>query len=133
MPIIHSDPREVTVTAYSQMMLSKEETNRFQAACKAHGRTITQVATAISNLVLTEALLRVAGSRSSDLFEEVRSTLQSSTRFMTNTNTVNMVSYDSRERDYEAYATRSVNSSQTSTKILEKIKALLCVRSMGLH
>jgi hypothetical protein len=74
--------------------LSREETSKFQAACGAHKKTATQVATALLALAHVETSLRVAGRVGAERFKEVRAGYDSATHFVTGMNAISMVSLD---------------------------------------
>ena len=72
--------------------LTKDETARFHAACKSHGRTVTQAITAIACLVNAECALRKAGKADDAFYKEVVSGFKSATHFHTAVNAANAVS-----------------------------------------
>lgn len=70
---------------------SREATAKLHAVSKKHGRTITQVMTTLVAVVLSEALLRIAGRQGRERFEAVATGFKSSTVFPLGWNFVNHV------------------------------------------
>ena len=71
---------------------TREESARLHASCKAHGRTLTQVMTALLSLANVEAELRTAGNAGTEQFERVTSIYSKATHVFSCMNFVNMVS-----------------------------------------
>ena len=79
-------------TVVGKLELNKEDTARLHAACKDHGRTITQVATAFSCLANAEYSLRIAGGEDEAFFEETLDKFKAATHFQAPFNAINSVS-----------------------------------------
>ena len=71
---------------------SREETARLHASCKAHGRTLTQVMTALLSLAHVERELRVAEGVSDAQHVLVISAFLKASHIFSSFNFVNMVS-----------------------------------------
>ena len=76
---------------FGQLHLSVWETARFQAACKAHGRTVTQVGTALLGLAYAEATLRIAGNAGREQYDHVADTYEKATHILSGLNFINTV------------------------------------------
>ena len=71
--------------------LSKEVTSKLHAASKAHGVTITNVASAFLALAFTESLLKGAAKASEERFKAVYGGFTNSTHFLLPMNFVDQV------------------------------------------
>lgn len=79
---------------------SREQTNQFRAACRAHDRTVTQVATALFALADLQSALRNAGVVGVGRFKELQAGFKKATHFVSKFNAVDMVR---RSTDSEAH------------------------------
>ena len=95
MPFLYKPPIEEAEngedTLYGRLDFTQEETARFHSACKDHGRTVTQVFSALLNLAHVETALRSAGNAGLEQYQDVLSTLEMSTHIFSSMNSVNVV------------------------------------------
>ena len=102
-----------------RVCFSKEETERLHAVGKAHGRTVTQVATALLTLATAEVALRTAGSEGIERYQYIADTFAKATHLFSGMNAVNMVSlHDTRiiASEISLYTDISGTNSHPNTK-----------------
>ena len=83
---------EGDVMLFGHVHFTQEETARFHAACRAHGRTVTQVFYALLNLANVETSLRAAGNAGLEQYQAVLSAFEISTHLFSSMNFANMAS-----------------------------------------
>ncbi|KZT04207.1 uncharacterized protein LAESUDRAFT_728445 [Laetiporus sulphureus 93-53] len=114
--VSNDNPHGTDIT--SAVRLTPEETVRFHGACKAHGKTVTMVVTALQTLADLEASLHIAGKVGPERFKKVWSGYNTATHFP-----LSSLSIDMRQRMPEAY--RKFGLDQTTPLMAMDVVALL--------
>ena len=89
-----TDEKPSQTDFFSSLKLSRDETSKLHAACKAHGRTITQVTSALFTLADVQSALAVAGRVGAQRFKDVLDGFENATHFVTSLNAISMVSLE---------------------------------------
>ena len=101
--------------------LSQEQTAKFRSVCRAHGRTVTQVVTALFALTDLESALINAGKVGSERFQELHRSFDKSTHFVSMFNSVSMVRSSTLVRGHPTDLVISGHVCQRNTKSSARI------------
>ena len=86
-------PTNTTGDLTKLVNFSQEETKKIHAVAKANGRTVTQLMTALTTIAYAEAAFKIASKSGEGRFNEVLSSYEMASHFLTVFNFINHVSY----------------------------------------